>query len=175
MNGALYTPPRRHNDLPTSLATRLPSSSSTMASSQASQQPSLEDMLSAHAGAENPALGALEQCVSERNLLSSQNAQLWKLIEKSRGLYTESQKNLERVRLERDAYKARLLSLGENPDAIVRGHKEREKHLKPSASSNGMRQSSNKLSSQGSGSARPSRHQSADTGTWSSVLACPSC
>jgi RalA-binding protein 1 len=128
-------------------------------------------MLSAHAGAENPALNALEQSVSERNLLSSQNAQLWKLIEKSRGLYTESQKNLERVRMERDAYKARLLMLGENPDAIARGHKEREKQLKPSASSNGMRQSSDKPSSQSSGSARPTRHQSADTGTWPCIRA----
>jgi hypothetical protein len=171
MNGASATPPRRHNDLPTSLATRPPASSSTMASSQASQPLSLEAMLSAHAGADNPAFSALEQSVSERNFLSSQNAQLWKLIEKSRGLYTESQKNLERVRMERDAYKAKLLSLGENPDAIARGHKEREKHLKPSASSNGMRQGSNKLSSQGSGSTRPSRHQSADTGTWPCIRA----
>lgn len=171
MNGAPATPPRRHNDLPTSLVTRPTASSSSMGSSQPSQQPSLEAMLAAHTGAENPAFSALEQSVSERNLLSSQNAQLWKLIEKSRGLYTESQKNLERVRMERDAYKARLLSLGENPDAISRGHKEREKQLKPSASSNGMRQGSNKPSSQASGSARPSRHQSADTGTWPCIRA----
>lgn len=156
MNGASATPPRRHNDLPPPYATR--------SSSQTNPQPSLEAMLSAHAGAENPVLNALEQSISERNLLSSQNAQLWKLIEKSRGLYTESQKNLERVRMERDAYKARLLMLGENPDAIARGHKEREKQLKPSVSSNGMRQSSDKPSSQSSGSARPTRHQSADTG-----------
>ncbi|KAH9004649.1 hypothetical protein EDB86DRAFT_2884659 [Lactarius hatsudake] len=164
MNGASATPPRRHNDLPNSSTTRPPASSSTMASSQTSQQISLETMLSTHAGAENPALNALEQSVSERNQLSSQNNQLWKLIEKSRGLYTESQKNLERVRMERDAYKAKLLTLGENPDAVARGYKVREKQLKPSSSSNGMRQGSDKLSSQGSGSARPARHQSADTG-----------
>ncbi|KAI9464570.1 hypothetical protein BJY52DRAFT_1249989 [Lactarius psammicola] len=171
MNGASATPPRRHNDLPTSFATRPLASSSTMASSQTSQQIPLEAMLSAHAGAENPALSALEQSLSERNLLSSQNTQLWKLIEKSRGLYSESQKNLERVRMERDAYKARLLALGESPDAVARGYKEREKQLKPSSSSNGMRQGSDKLSSQGSGSARPARHQSADTGTWPCIRA----
>ncbi len=172
MNGASATPPRRHNDLPTTLATRPLASSSTMSSSQTSQQPSLEAMLSTHAGAENPALSALEQSLSERSLLSSQNAQLWKIIEKSRGLYTESQKNLERVRMERDVYKARLLSLGENPDAIIRGHKVREKQLKPSSSSNGMRQgSADKHSSQGSGPGRPVRHQSADTGTWQYIHA----
>ncbi len=171
MNGASATPPRRHNDLPTSLATRPLAASSTMPSSQTSQQVSPEVMLSAHAGAENPALSALEQCVSERNLLSSQNTQLWKLIEKSRGLYSESQKNLERVRMERDAYKARLLTLGETPDTVARGYKEREKQLKPSSSSNGMRQGSDKFSSQGSGSARPARHQSADTGTWPCISA----
>ena len=160
MNGASATPPRRHNDLPPPFATRPLASSS-----QTNPQPSLEAMLSAHEEAENPALNALEQSISERTLLSSQNAQLWKLIEKSRGLYTESQKNLERVRMERDAYKARLLMLGENTDAIARGHKEREKQLKPSVSSNGIRQGSDKPSSQSSASARPSRHQSADTGT----------
>lgn len=166
MNGASATPPRRHNDLLPTFATRPLASSS-----QANPQPSLEAMLSAHAGAENPALNALEQSISERTLLSSQNAQLWKLIEKSRGLYTESQKNLERVRMERDAYKARLLMLGENPETIARGHKEREKQLKPSVSSNGIRQGSDKPSSQSSASARPSRHQSADTGTWSCIRA----
>jgi RalA-binding protein 1 len=161
MNGASATPPRRLHDLPTSSATRPLASSS-----QTNQQLSLDAMLAAHAEEDNPTFSALEQCVSERNLLSSQNTQLWKLIEKSRGLYSESQKNLERVRMERDAYKAKLLTLGENPDAIARGHKEREKQLKPSSSSNGMRQVSDKSSPQSSSSARPSRHQSADTGTW---------
>ena len=73
--------------------------------------------------------------------------------------------------MERDAYKAKLLTLGENPDAIARGHKEREKQLKPSSSSNGMRQGSDKFSSQSSSSSRPSRHQSADTGTWPRIRA----
>jgi RalA-binding protein 1 len=154
MTGASDTPPRRLVDLPMSSLTR---------SSASSQQLSLEAVLSAHEEAENPAISALEQSISERILLASQNTQLWKLIERSRGLYTESQRNLERVRTERDAYKAMLLKLGENPDAIVRGHRAREKQLKTSSSSNGMRQGSDGHPSPTSGP-RPTRHQSADTG-----------
>jgi RalA-binding protein 1 len=156
MTGASATPPRRLLDLPTSSLTR--------SSASSSQQLSLEAVLSAHEEAENPAISALEQSISERILLASQNTQLWKLIERSRGLYTESQRNLERVRIERDAYKAMLLKLGESPDAIVRGHRAREKQLKPSSSSNGMRQGTDGHPSPSSGPARPTRHQSADTG-----------
>ena len=156
MTGASATPPRRLHDLPTSSVARSASSSH--------QGLTVESVLSAHTDAENPALSALEQSISERILLSSQNTQLWKLIERSRGLYTESQRNLERVRMERDAYKAMLLKLGENPDAIARGHRAREKQLKSSPSSNGMRQGWEQHTSPSSGPARPTRHQSADTG-----------
>ncbi len=157
MTGASATPPRRLHDLPASSVGRPPAVSSQHGLT-------LESVLSAHADAENPALNALEQSISERILLSSQNTQLWKLIERSRGLYTESQRNLERVRMERDAYRAMLLKLGENPDAIARGHRAREKQLKSSPSSNGMRQGSEPHSSPSSGPPRPTRHQSADTG-----------
>ena len=152
MTGASATPPRRLHDLPTS----------SLARSATSSQNGLtvESALSAHADTENPALSALEQSITERILLSSQNAQLWRLIERSRGLYTESQRNLERVRMERDAYKAMLLKLGENPDAIARGHRAREKQLKSSPSSNGMRQNSEPHP------ARPTQHQSDDTGIY---------
>lgn len=158
MNGASATPPRRPHDLPSSSAARPSAPPSSATSSQAGTPLLLEAVLSAHAEAANPALSALEHTISDRNLLASQNNQLWKLIEKSRGLYTESQRNLERVRLERDAYKAMLLKLGENPDAIARGHRAREKQLKPSSSNNGMGQGSDGYPS------RPTRHQSADTG-----------
>lgn len=156
MTGASATPPRRLHDLPISSVAR-PAPSSQHGHT-------VESVLTAHADAENPTLSALEQSISERILLSSQNTQLWKLIERSRGLYTESQRNLERVRMERDAYKAMLLKLGENPDAIARGHRAREKQLKPSPSSNGMRQGSEPHPTPSSGLARPTRHQSADTG-----------
>ncbi|KAF8498699.1 hypothetical protein F5888DRAFT_1691149 [Russula emetica] len=136
MTGASATPPRRLHDLPTSSVARSATSSQNGLT--------VESVLSAHADAENPALSALEQSVSERILLSSQNTQLWKLIERSRG-------------------KAMLLKLGENPDAIARGHRAREKQLKPSPSSNGMRQGYELHPSTSSDPARPTRHQSADT------------
>ena len=169
MTGASATPPRRLHDLPTSSVAR-PSGSSSQSGV------TLEAVLSAHAEAEDPAMSALEQSLSERILLSSQNTQLWKLIERSRGLYSESQRNLDRVRMERDAYKAMLLKLGENPDAIARGYRAREKQLKPSSSSNGMRQGSDGHPSPSSGPARPTRHQSADTGMRRFVAShsCPS-
>ncbi|KAJ7604045.1 hypothetical protein DFH06DRAFT_923779, partial [Mycena polygramma] len=69
---------------------------------------SLDALLSAHAAAQDPKLAALDQAVAERNVLSSQNAQLWKLIEKQRTGYNQILKELERVRGERDSYKAKL-------------------------------------------------------------------
>lgn len=65
--------------------------------------------------------------MADRNVLSGQNAQLWKLIEKQRAGYTQLMKELERVRGERDAYKSRLQSLGENTDALLKAHRERER------------------------------------------------
>ncbi|KAI0305947.1 hypothetical protein B0F90DRAFT_1814774 [Multifurca ochricompacta] len=148
MNGASATSPRRPHDLPTTSVTRLSALSSTTSSSQTNQLSSLEAALSAHADAEDPAM-KYPSLETHREVPFA---------------YTDSQKNLERVRMERDAYKAKLLKLGENPDAIVRGYREKEKQLKPSSSSNGMRQASDRHTSQSSGPARPTRHQSADTG-----------
>lgn len=45
---------------------------------------------------------ALDAVITERNMLSSQNAQLWKLIEKQRVGYAGVMKELDRVRAERD-------------------------------------------------------------------------
>ncbi|KIJ55385.1 hypothetical protein M422DRAFT_23982 [Sphaerobolus stellatus SS14] len=45
---------------------------------------------------------ALENVLAERNMLSSQNTQLWKLIEKQRAVHGGALKELERVRAERD-------------------------------------------------------------------------
>jgi len=172
MAGASATPPRRPHELPPPPSTvRPPAPLSLATSSQVGPQLSLEAVLSAHAEAADPVMGALEQTISERNALASQNTQLWKLVEKSRGLYIESQRNLERVRLERDAYKAMLSKLGENPDAIARGHRAREKQLKPSPSNNGIRQGSDGYPSPSPSAAPlpalptlPTRHQSVDTG-----------
>ncbi|KAG5653325.1 hypothetical protein H0H81_001065 [Sphagnurus paluster] len=65
-------------------------------------------LLKANADAPDPKMAALEAAVTDRNVLSSQNAQLWKLIEKQRAGYNQILKELERVRSERDAYKAKL-------------------------------------------------------------------
>lgn len=113
----------------------LPSSSSVPPSQPSS---TLESLLAANANAPSPPLAALEQAVSERNILSSQNTQLWKLIEKQRSGYNQILKELERVRTERDSYKHRLHSAGHvNGDASSRKHKdvERERGLKHSSSS----------------------------------------
>ncbi|EEB94975.1 hypothetical protein MPER_06127, partial [Moniliophthora perniciosa FA553] len=93
-----------------------------MASSSSSTIPaaplSLDGLLAAHASAPNPHLAALDQAVSERNVLSSQNSQLWKLIEKQRAGYNQILKELERVRSERDTYKARLSVLGGSTSSV---------------------------------------------------------
>lgn len=65
-------------------------------------------MIAHHRASLDPKYAALEQAVSERNTLSSQNAQLWKLIEKQRSGYNQILKELERVRTERDIYKSKL-------------------------------------------------------------------
>jgi RalA-binding protein 1 len=51
---------------------------------------------------------ALESVLAERNMLSSQNTQLWKLIEKQRAVHGNAMKELERVRAERDRALAKL-------------------------------------------------------------------
>ncbi|KAG1726688.1 hypothetical protein EDD22DRAFT_741675, partial [Suillus occidentalis] len=73
---------------------------------------SLETLLATHASAPNPTLAALDQVLSERNVLSTQNTQLWKLIEKQRATYNQVLKEIVRVRSERDTYKTRLQSAG---------------------------------------------------------------
>ncbi|KAG6868789.1 hypothetical protein C0993_010419 [Termitomyces sp. T159_Od127] len=80
-------------------------------------------LLKTNASAEDPKLAALEQAVNDRNALSSQNAQLWKLIEKQRAGYNQILKELERIRGERDALKAKLGGLsGNGQDARHRGN-----------------------------------------------------
>ena len=88
---------------------------------------SIDGLLAAHAGTPNPVLAALESAVSERNNLSAQNTQLWKLIEKQRSGYNHIMKELERLRGERDLYRSRLHQNGENIDALLRAHRAKEK------------------------------------------------
>ncbi|TDL23658.1 RhoGAP-domain-containing protein [Rickenella mellea] len=68
----------------------------------------IDAALAPHLNAQNPPQAALESILAERNTLSSQNAQLWKLIEKQRSAYGQMLKELERIRAERDLYKSKL-------------------------------------------------------------------
>ncbi|KAJ7257866.1 hypothetical protein B0H12DRAFT_1282145 [Mycena haematopus] len=91
----------------------------------------LDALLNTHAAAQDPKLAALDQAVSERNVLSSQNTQLWKLIEKQRTGYNQILKELERVRGERDGFKTKLSALvGGSPDR-------RRKESSPNSTPNG--------------------------------------
>lgn len=93
--------------------TTLPTASSSTTSLPTAINPTLytiESIIALHSSAADPKLAALDQALSERNVLSSQNTQLWKLIEKQRSGYNQIMKELERVRNERDTYKARLAS-----------------------------------------------------------------
>jgi RalA-binding protein 1 len=105
----------------------------------------VQAVLSSHSLSSNPQAAALETVVSERNNLSAQNAQLWKLVEKQRSGYSQILKELERVRLERDIYKSRLETLGDDPEQVLKvlkkQFKERNKQsgLKASSSHSGLR------------------------------------
>jgi len=125
---------------------------------------SLSSLLAVHASAPNPHVAALDQALFERNQLSSQNSQLWKLIEKQRSGYNQMLKELERVRTERDSLRTRVGSGG--------GGKGREKTLKGSVSSSAMSGSSSSLAStgtNGAAEAKPptARHNSDDIGKFS--------
>lgn len=47
-------------------------------------------------------LTALDMVLAERNMLSTQNASLWKLVEKQKSLFNSAQKELDKVKAERD-------------------------------------------------------------------------
>lgn len=98
-----------------------PSSSSSVQISP--QAMSVDALLKQHAAAPDPRTAAFEHVVNDRNVLSSQNAQLWKLIEKQRAGYNQILKELERIRGERDGYKSKLIALGALPNGSERRQK----------------------------------------------------
>jgi len=129
----------------------------------------LAGVLSSYTSTPNPPMAALEQVISERNVLSSQNSQLWKLVEKQRSGYSQILKELERVRSERDTFKARLTSLGENPDHILKKQKTRKgshsgNTLKPSLSHSGLRSEDHPKATSEHPRQAMARHQSEDSG-----------
>jgi RalA-binding protein 1 len=110
-------------------------SQTTNVTTATSQPASMESLLAAHANAQSPPIAALEQAISERNTLSNQNSQLWKLIEKQRTAYNQILKELDRVRSERDSYKSKFLSLQQRHGEVdKRKDGDREKGLKHSHS-----------------------------------------
>ena len=131
---------------------------------------SLSSLLAAHASAPHPHAAALDQALSERNQLSSQNSQLWKLIEKQRSGYNQMLKELERVRAERDSLRSR----------VGGPSKAREKTLKGSVSNSAMSGSSSSVASTAASSGTtetrppPARHHSDNIGksTLSMIVEC---
>ena len=127
-----------------STSSRPPASSSTSSLPPSSSAPSaatthpisFDALLAQHANAPNPLLAALDQALSERNIFSTQNTQLWKLIEKQRSGYSQVLKEFERMRAERDTYKARLQAAGLSVELTKKDNKPRP--LKPSVSNAAM-------------------------------------
>jgi hypothetical protein len=159
----LPVPPSQHYVPSPPSARNVPSMPSTTLPSAASLASNatllLDPLLETHASAPDPTFAALEQALQERNTLSSQNSQLWKLIEKQRTAYHNLMKENERIRGERDAYKAKVSALGpgvpENSKKRDRD-KDRERHLRPAVSSpslaaSGSNGPSNDTSLHGSG------------------------
>ncbi|EJU03903.1 RhoGAP-domain-containing protein [Dacryopinax primogenitus] len=62
----------------------------------------LDVLLALHSSAQDPMQAALDQLLVERNSLASQNAQLWKLIERARMTQRSLERDCERLRGERD-------------------------------------------------------------------------
>ena len=140
------TPRERHSSS-NSTSSRPPASSSTSSLPPSFSTPSatnptthpisIDALLAQHANAPNPPLAALDQALSERNIFSTQNTQLWKLIEKQRSGYNQVLKELERMRTERDAYKTRLQAAGFSVE-LAKKDRDKPKSLRPSTSNAAM-------------------------------------
>lgn len=123
-----------------------------------------ESLLNAHATSTNPPMAALDAAVTDRNSLAAQNTQLWKLIEKQRTAYGQIMKELDRVRGERDLYRSRLHSLGENTEVLLKAHKEKERRdgkegsLRSTASHSHLRAGEGSASGTTSNSPDPRNH-----------------
>lgn len=154
-----------------SAATLRPQASfNTSQSSAPSSVPlTVESLLATHASSRDPARSALDVAVSERNSLSVQNTQLWKLIEKQRSGYGQLMKELERVRSERDVFRARLQGAGENTDMLLRAQRDKDKRdakeaTLRSSSSHSQLRGSDGSSTSSDPRARMVRKHSEDTG-----------
>jgi RalA-binding protein 1 len=111
-------------------------------------------------------VAALEQAVADRNVLSGQNTQLWKLIEKQRAGYNQILKELERIRAERDSYKNRLVALNALPNGSSKRQKTTsERGSRPSLDATSSHASSSSTTTTPNSQVRPPfRQKSDDTG-----------
>ncbi|KZV85703.1 RhoGAP-domain-containing protein [Exidia glandulosa HHB12029] len=103
------------------------------------------------AGANGSHAAALDAVLAERNGLSQQNAQLWKLIEKQRASYTNAMADLARIRAERDKAISRLDG--------SRGPRRQHSTPQKSSSTSTLPTSFSHSESPSSDSPAPSRHQ----------------
>ena len=113
--------PKSSQPSPVPSGRQITSSSTSTHLSLSSSSPSLstvEALLKEHAATPNPMSAALEHAVNDRNVLTAQNTQLWKLVEKQRTGYNQILKELERIRGERDVYKNRLMTLNSGQNTI---------------------------------------------------------
>ncbi|KAF9169254.1 hypothetical protein BGX20_010553 [Mortierella sp. AD010] len=76
-------------------------------------------------GQADPANESMQQLVSERNSLRSQNDQLWKIIEKQRVIIQNLQKDVAKVTAERDHLRQSTASGASSPD---QGHHHHHQH-----------------------------------------------
>lgn len=146
-----------------------PSFNTSQSSASSSTPLTAEGLLATHATSRDPARSALDAAVSERNSLSVQNTQLWKLIEKQRSGYGQLMKELERVRGERDVFRAHLQSAGENTDMLLRAHRDKDRRdakeaTLRSSSSHSQLRGSDGSSTSSDPRARMVRKHSEDTG-----------
>lgn len=143
--------------------TNLPS---TASSAQVSpQSTTVEALLKQHASSPDPKAAALDQAVADRNVLSGQNTQLWKLIEKQRAGYNQILKELERIRGERDSYKSKLVALNALPNGSSdkRQRNPSERGSRPSLDTTSSHTSSSSLTPPHSQTRLPPRQNSDDT------------
>jgi len=144
--------------------TNLPSSASPSSVQATPQTLTVEGLLKQHASSPDPKVSALDQAVGDRNVLSAQNAQLWKLIEKQRAGYNQILKELERIRGERDTYKSKLAAIGgvQNGFSDKRQKTTSERTSRPSIDTISSQTSS--LSAYPQNRKPMARHNSDDTG-----------
>ena len=148
--------------------TNLPSTanSSTQVSPQST---TVEALLKQHASSPDPTAAALDQAVADRNILSGQNTQLWKLIEKQRAGYNQILKELERIRGERDSYKSKLVALNALPNGSSdKRHKitSGERGSRPSLDTTSSHTSSSSLIPPHAQARLPPRQNSDETGIY---------